>query len=84
MKPSDALVDTMIESINAWKRSRQWKQGYVPNPDTWLRGEKWNDATPDPWDGDKKQNPALRYEQKPIPHEDFDQMVVNLDEIRID
>lgn len=80
IKPDDALVDKMIESVEAWKKSRQWQQGYVPNPDTWLRGEKWNDANPDPWTD--KRNSALNYKQTPISQDDFDAMTVNLDEIR--
>lgn len=46
IKPDDDLVETMLKSIDAWKRTRKWMSGYVPNPDTWLRGENWNDEIP--------------------------------------
>jgi hypothetical protein len=77
LKPDDALVQKMLESIDAWKRTRQWKEGYVPNPDTWLRGEKWNDEIPC---SAKPRNEALNYEQTEIKQQDFDAMVVNLSE----
>jgi len=46
IKPDDKLLAKMLRSIEAWKKTRQWKEGYVPNPDTWLRNEKWEDEVP--------------------------------------
>lgn len=80
IKPSAELVDRMIESIEAWKKSRQWQQGYVPNPDTWLRNEKWNDADPEPWK-DPKQRHHYANERDPISETDFNALVVDLGSI---
>lgn len=43
LKPSPELVDQMLEAIAEQKRGRQWKDGFVPLPATWLRGERWTD-----------------------------------------
>jgi len=42
-KPDDALTETMIRAITAQKQSRQWKEGYIPNPATWLNQKRWLD-----------------------------------------
>ena len=42
-KPDDQLTDTMIRAISAQKMSRQWKEGYIPNPATWLNQKRWED-----------------------------------------
>lgn len=42
-KPDDQLTETMIRAINAQKMSRQWKEGYIPNPATWLNQKRWLD-----------------------------------------
>ena len=33
----------MIRAIEAQKKSRQWKEGYIPNPQTWLNQKRWLD-----------------------------------------
>ena len=85
IKPDAELVDRMIEKVEAWKKSRQWQTGYIPNPDKWLADERWNDATPDPWK-DPRRNTMGHYkdERPPISEEEFDAMTVNLEEIRFD
>ena len=42
-KPDDQLTETMIRAIEAQKKSRQWKEGYIPNPQTWLNQKRWLD-----------------------------------------
>ena len=42
-KPDDQLTETMIRAIEALKKSRQWKEGYIPNPQTWLNQKRWLD-----------------------------------------
>lgn len=42
-KPDDQLTDTMIRAVEAQKQSRQWKEGYIPNPATWLNQKRWLD-----------------------------------------
>lgn len=43
LKPSAALVDEMIDAIEYQKKGRQWRDGYVPLPASWIRGERWTD-----------------------------------------
>ena len=78
LNPDDDLVQKMLKSIEAWKRTRQWREGYVPYPDTWLRGEKWNDEIPNE---PRSKNGALQYKQTPISQTDFDAMTVDLTEV---
>ena len=78
LNPDDDLVQKMLKSIEAWKRTRQWREGYVPYPDTWLRGEKWNDEIPNE---PRSKNGALQYRQTPISQTDFDAMTVDLTEV---
>lgn len=42
-KPDDQLTQTMLQAIEAQKHSRQWKEGYIPNPATWLNQKRWED-----------------------------------------
>ena len=38
--------EVMLESLEAWKASEQWKKEkgkYIPMASTWLNGERWND-----------------------------------------
>lgn len=42
-KPDDELTETMIQAIEAQKQTRQWKEGYIPNPQTWLNQKRWLD-----------------------------------------
>ena len=75
LKPDDDLVEKMLKSIEAWKRTRKWMSGYVPNPDKWLRGENWNDEIPaEPM----SKNPALRYEQQRITDDAIAALTVDL------
>lgn len=46
INPDDDLFSTMIEAIKKQKQSDQWQRGFVPNPTTWLNGERWNDDLP--------------------------------------
>lgn len=46
MEPSDGLIDTILEDIEARKHSRQWTDEdgrYIPNPMTYLNAEKWTE-----------------------------------------
>lgn len=45
-KPDDALTERMIVSVEAHKRSDQWKRDggqYIPHPATWLNQRRWED-----------------------------------------
>lgn len=66
IRPDEALLKKMLDKIEAWKKGRNWQEGYIPNPDTWLRNEKWNDDDPIPYK-DKRKGPGtfFNYEEKP-------------------
>jgi hypothetical protein len=37
-------IEAILTAISAAKESRQWREGFVPLPATWLRGERWDDC----------------------------------------
>lgn len=40
----DSLLDTMLDAIEAQKRSVQWRDSkFIPCPDKWLNGYRWED-----------------------------------------
>jgi hypothetical protein len=46
LAPGPALVETILAAVERHKRSDAWtKEGgkYVPNPATWLNGQRWTD-----------------------------------------
>lgn len=46
IKPSKALLDTMLDAIETAKQSSQWKKEngqFIPNPATWLNQKRWED-----------------------------------------
>lgn len=43
INPSKTLQAKMIKAIEEQGKSRQWKQGYIPNPSTWLNQGRWDD-----------------------------------------
>jgi hypothetical protein len=36
-------IQIILSAVETQKKSRKWKEGYVPNPVTWLNQERWND-----------------------------------------
>lgn len=43
-KPDDALVQKMVQTIEAFKKSNQWRDPqYIPYPYTWLNRGGWDD-----------------------------------------
>ena len=46
--PNRGVVDYMVEAIEVQRRSRQWCEGFIPWPATWLRGERWTDDLTEP------------------------------------
>jgi hypothetical protein len=43
LRPDGELVQTMLSAIEAQKRGRQWREGFVPHFVTWLNQERWLD-----------------------------------------
>ena len=46
LDPDEELLKKMLDAIKKQKESDQWQRGFVPNPTTWLNGERWNDDLP--------------------------------------
>jgi len=66
LDPDDTLFDTIIKALKKQKTSDQWVRGYIPNPTTWLNGERWNDDIPQPTG-----NVASLLTREPVPDETF-------------
>ena len=55
IKPSEELVQKMLDAITAQNQSDQWKKDggqYIPNPATWLNQSRWEDETARPAEKD--------------------------------
>jgi phage replication O-like protein O len=39
-------LDKHIEILSNWKKCKQWQNGFIPHPTTWLSGERWEDEIP--------------------------------------
>jgi hypothetical protein len=49
LDPDKPLLDVMLAAVERQRKSRQWVEGYVPHPASWLNGRRWEDeAEPDP------------------------------------
>ena len=46
LDPDEELLKKMLDAIKKQKESDQWQRGFIPNPTTWLNGERWNDDIP--------------------------------------
>jgi len=46
LNPDEELFNTIISALKKQKESDQWQRGFIPNPTTWLNGERWNDDIP--------------------------------------
>ena len=43
LNPPPDLVEKIIEHVTLRARSRQWLDGFIPLPATFIRGERWED-----------------------------------------
>jgi len=46
INPDAALVATIMAGVERSQRSQRWKDGYIPNPATWLNQGRWDDELP--------------------------------------
>lgn len=46
IKPDKNLFEQMMRAIQNQKESRQWKEGFIPYPLTWLNQGRWEDELP--------------------------------------
>lgn len=50
IRPDPTLVEKMIRTIEAFKKTRQWireKGKFIPHPSTWLNQGRWDDEVPE-------------------------------------
>lgn len=43
LRPTPALVETMLEAVAAQKLGEKWRQGYIPKLPNWLEKQLWTD-----------------------------------------
>ncbi len=43
LNPGPELVDQILDAIDDQMRCRQWRDGYIPYPASFIRGERWLD-----------------------------------------
>lgn len=43
LKPSPELTAQILQAIRNQRSSRQWRDGFIPNPATWLHDQRWSD-----------------------------------------
>lgn len=43
LNPSPSLVSKMMAAVLVQQKSRQWREGFIPHPATWINGERWED-----------------------------------------
>jgi uncharacterized protein YdaU (DUF1376 family) len=46
IKPTPDLLAQMLEVIGWQEKSKQWQDGFIPNPATWLSQRRWEDEPP--------------------------------------
>lgn len=46
IKMTEELLQEITSSVKAMKATKSWKEGYAPNPATYLNGERWKDEVP--------------------------------------
>jgi hypothetical protein len=43
LRPSESLGAAIVAAVATAEQSRQWTQGYIPNPSRWLNEGRWDD-----------------------------------------
>jgi hypothetical protein len=70
IKPSQALLDKMLDAIEMYKQSAQWKKDngqFIPHPATWLNPGRYEDSvTPTSSGFDMLRELASEYESEAI------------------
>lgn len=59
IRPDSDLCDIMKDSIDKWKKTKQWKEGIIPSPEKWLRDCRWTDEPPKEYDPDDDRFPDI-------------------------
>lgn len=56
-------IQEILKALEVQKKSKQWQEGFIPNPATWLNQERWNDEPVAPG---KKMPPPFPPKNDPI------------------
>lgn len=43
LKPGPDLVQAIVQHVEQRLQTRQWREGFIPLPATFIRGERWED-----------------------------------------
>jgi hypothetical protein len=43
LRPSESLSEAIVAAVATAGQSRQWREGYIPNPARWLNEGRWDD-----------------------------------------
>lgn len=72
-------LGAILESVKEWSACDQWQdENYIPHPTVWLNNRRWEAA---PAKSKQKKVPFNNYKQRqPISEEEFNKLVINLDE----
>lgn len=46
LNPDEALVDCIIQALGWQRQTKQWLEGFIPLPASYLRGRRWEDEPP--------------------------------------
>lgn len=72
MQPDEALLGEMLRAIERQRGSPQWQEDggkYIPQPSTWLNGERWEDIPS--MHGNRKSVTAQNYQQRDYTEEEL-------------
>jgi hypothetical protein len=47
LDPNKKLLGQMIATLQWQRETRDWIDGYIPHPSTWLNGHRWEDEPPE-------------------------------------
>ena len=45
--PSAELLDEMLQAIAQQRTGKQWSEGFIPHPSTWINNKRWTDQPTD-------------------------------------
>lgn len=45
--PDRDLVEKMLATLEWQRETKEWIEGYIPHPSTWLNGHRWEDEPPE-------------------------------------
>lgn len=40
------MLSVLLQAITTQRKSRRWREGFIPNPATWLNQHRWEDELP--------------------------------------